>query len=361
MSDRASRLHASPWLGVLYLTGGGSPFLAEVLSTPGASATVLEASVPYAQQALAELLKGSPEQAASETTARQIAMAAFARARALHNGTGSEQLFGLGLTAGLATNRTRKGAHRAHWVIQTANSTFAFNALYEADRATEEALLNEQIWASIETALHGGKADLTNVTRYSATVDSHLASLLGNNPMRYAEEHHDGLLILPGSFNPIHDGHRQMLAVAERMTDRLGAFELTVRNADKPGLDFLTLEERILAIEERPVWLTNVPTYAEKAALFPGTTFILGVDTLARIGQLRFYQNREDLMETAIHAFVRHDCHFIVFGRQQGQDFHTLKDLNVPIELKHRCTEVPEDQFRHDVSSTQIRLLERRR
>jgi hypothetical protein len=42
---------------------------------------------------------------------------------------------------------------------------------------------------------------------------------------------------LPGSFNPLHDGHRAMLAAAVEMAGPgvEGCFELTVQNADKVG------------------------------------------------------------------------------------------------------------------------------
>ena len=63
MSERALSLHDSPWQGVFYVTGGGMPFVSEILSTPGASATVLEAQVPYANLALTELLGRQPDQA----------------------------------------------------------------------------------------------------------------------------------------------------------------------------------------------------------------------------------------------------------------------------------------------------------
>ncbi|TDJ26765.1 MAG: hypothetical protein E2O59_09355, partial [Gammaproteobacteria bacterium] len=73
MSGRAQKLHATPWQGVFYLTGGGSEFLSELLTTAGASKTVLEARVPYAPDALEELLGQIPEQACSDGTARSLA------------------------------------------------------------------------------------------------------------------------------------------------------------------------------------------------------------------------------------------------------------------------------------------------
>ncbi|MEQ8991411.1 MAG: hypothetical protein RLO46_06245, partial [Pseudomonadales bacterium] len=78
MSRRAELLHASPWQGVLYVTGGGTLLLSELLTTPGASATVLEARVPYAAAALAEIVGRTPEQAGSDATPRARAPRATA-------------------------------------------------------------------------------------------------------------------------------------------------------------------------------------------------------------------------------------------------------------------------------------------
>jgi nicotinamide mononucleotide (NMN) deamidase PncC/nicotinic acid mononucleotide adenylyltransferase len=352
MSTRAAELHATDWLGVFYLTGGGASLLAEILNTPGASATVLEASVPYASDALSELLGRTPEQACSATTARQLAMAAYQRAQMLRQG----QLFGFGCTASLATNRAKKGVHRAHWAIQTANDTFTFSATYNGDRASEEQLLLEQMWHTLRHCLitHNEPVD-DALLEIHARANPELRPLLQAEPYRLCLGESDGHLLLPGSFNPVHDGHREMLTIAEQMTGLHGAFELAVRNADKPSLDYLTIEERLQGIEDTAVWLTNTPTFEGKAMLFPGCTFALGVDTLARIGELRFYQNHVDLLEQAMRTFEAQDSHFLVFGRKVGDAFTTLDDLDIPATLRMRCTSVAEDVYRNDTSSTAIR------
>ena len=352
MTDRAAELHATQWLGVFYLTGGGASLLAELLNTPGASGTVLEASVPYAGASLSDLLGRTPEQACSAVTARQMAMAAFERAQALGQG----QLFGFGCTASLATNRVKKGVHRAHWAIQTANDTFTFSATYDADRNSEEKLLLEQMWHTLRHCLvtHNEPVD-DALLEIHARANPEWRPLLQSAPYRFCMGVSDGRLLLPGSFNPVHDGHREMLSIAEQMTELNGAFELAVRNADKPSLDFLTIEERLQHIEDEPVWLTNTPTFEEKAKLFPGATFVVGVDTLARIGELRFYRNHVDLLDKAMATFEAQDSHFLVFGRKVGEAFVTLDDLDIPEALRQRSRGVPEAVYRNDTSSTAIR------
>jgi len=355
LSTRAEQLHASHWQGVLHITGGGSQIIAELLSTPGASNTVLEVTVPYSQQALAEILGRSPDSAASPSTARLLAMAAYERAQDL----GGEACFGLGVTASLGSNRKKKSEHRAHWAIQTASKTTTFDAVYRGEREDEEAALLDQLWASLQRhLLDVPSAEFSNED--GVQVAHHEASekwrpLIHDRPHIWSSEPHDGKLLLPGSFNPLHTGHTDMLAVAEQLTEVKGAYELCVKNADKPSLDYLTIYERLIQFGDEPVWLTNTPTYVEKARQFPGTTFALGVDTLVRIIEVRFYNDRQALLELAITTLADLQTKFLVFGRNQNGHFVTLDDLHIPKPLRDLCTQVPESIYRNDMSSTVLR------
>lgn len=353
MSQRALDFHRSPWIGVCHLTGGGTGFIEEMMSTPGASASILEVQVPYASQALEELLGQAPEQACSSNTARQLAMSAYQRAQQLSQ---SDTIFGLGCTASLATNRTKKGQHRAHWALQTANQSVACTARYDADRAAEESLLVDQMWQSLAHVLLDAPlpADVEIVRTVASDAEASLLTTTSNRVLAGGEQVSSHELLLPGSFNPLHAGHQQMLKVGEALTGLTGAFEMTVRNADKPSLDFITLAERTQQFSAHPLWLTNTATYAEKASLFPGTTFLLGVDTMARIAQLRFYDGRVELFDKAMQIFIDAGTRFVVFGRKD-KHFVALAELDLPGELAQLCDAVPEEQFRMDVSSTGLR------
>ncbi len=352
MTTRAEQFHASPWIGALFITGGGSKLIEEQLSTPGASASILDVQVPYAPGALTELLGRAPERACSETTARQLAVAAFERAERLQ---ANEHNFGLGSTASLATNREKKGKHRAFWAIQTRSFSASFSANFNADRAAEELALVELMWNALEHVLLGKELKAgQQMARWDA--DDEQAALYDTTLNRFCTSKHDGKLLLPGSFNPLHAGHQQMLSVGEQLTGLSGAFELTIRNADKPKLDFLTLNDRITQFNA-PLWITNAATYAEKARLFPQATFLLGVDTLERIAQVRFYDHHPERLHDALNTFDQQQTQFIVFGRQAEQ-YVTLADLELPDELRARCTSVPEESFRMDISSTDLRNVQ---
>ena len=48
-------------------------------------------------------------------------------------------------------------------------------------------------------------------------------------------------------------------------------------------------------------------------------------------------------------------CRFLVFGRARDDRFQSLKDIELPSELRSICDEVPEAEFRVDVSSSALR------
>ena len=55
------RIHAASPPTVLVVTGGGASAISELLSVPGGSRTLLEAVVPYSEEALVEWLGKAPE------------------------------------------------------------------------------------------------------------------------------------------------------------------------------------------------------------------------------------------------------------------------------------------------------------
>ena len=161
--------------------------------------------------------------------------------------------------------------------------------------------------------------------------------------------------LLPGSFNPVHEGHRRMLGVAAtRLGTRTGAaFELAIVNPDKPPLSPEDAAARLAGFAgDEAVWLTRAPTFPEKARIFPGAAFAVGVDTIARIAEPRYYGGPEGLAR-AIALLGR--CRFLVFGRLAGAGFETLASTALPEALRALCDGVSEAEFRADISSTELR------
>lgn len=350
MSERARLLHDSPWQGVFHVTGGGTGFLAELLGTAGASRTVLEATVPYSAASLNEVLGSAPHQACSADTARALAMNAFQRARRL----GASRPYGFALTASLATDRVKRGACRAHIALQTAaqgfyNECAGFSAT--DDRAIQEQELTEAAWRTLLAAF--GLAGSQAVELQSVQAAPQWQALVEGRLDRVSTREHDGGLLFPGSFNPLHDAHRRMMACAEARLGRRGAFELSIENPDKPLLDYFEIGTRLDQFEH-PVWLTRLPTFVAKARQFPGTTFIVGMDTLVRIADPRYYGNARE-RDRQLAAMLEQEVNFLVFGRLFRGAFQALGDQPLPPALQAACTAVDEANFRMDISSSEIR------
>ncbi len=141
---RIAQIHASALRAMLVVTGGGTQAVADLLAVPGASRTVLEVVVPYSEAALAAFLGARPRQATSVETAAALARAAYKRAVALH--AAEDPLLGVACTAALATDRLKKGAHRAHIGISTTAETRVYSYTLTKgarDRQGEERVVSD--------------------------------------------------------------------------------------------------------------------------------------------------------------------------------------------------------------------------
>ncbi len=182
-------------------------------------------------------------------------------------------------------------------------------------------------------------------------------------------------LILSGSFNPLHRGHQQMARLAAQHSGEPVWYELSIHNAEKNPLSDQQLWSRLISAlpvqaadgvvvgspkPTKSFWphgllLSTLPTYAEKAAAFPKATFALGVDTLVRVADPKFYEHSTKKRDDAIQRIAEHECRFLVFGRLDGKRFFALQDLSLPQALRDLCSEIGEGSFREDISSTEIR------
>jgi nicotinamide mononucleotide (NMN) deamidase PncC len=360
---------------VLAISGGGASAASELLSVPGASRTILEVTVPYSDSALATYLGREPEASCSPGTARAMASRALGRARWLSPGSAA---VGVGCTASLRTDRPKSGDHRFHLAFKTCReiTTHSLTLIKDArDREGEEAV--------VARALLNGLAEATGVPvrvpMYlfsgeeiirGSTADGPLSQFLGGQLSVLCLER-DGRMnpraptsrfLLSGSFNPLHDGHSCLAEAASAATDEAVAYEMTVINADKPPLDDEEILRRLAQFEGKaPVWLTRAPTFAAKAQLFPGATFVVGSVTAARIVDPRFYDNSAERMRQELSAFSSAGCKFLVAGRCDGEGrFVGLEDLAIPEELHALFDGIPEHRFRHDISSTQLRAASTR-
>ncbi|MCE2499430.1 MAG: hypothetical protein J4G13_01025 [Dehalococcoidia bacterium] len=375
VAEVVTKIHGTPEQTVVAVAGAGNYALAWLLGVGGASRTVLETRIPYGYLAMTDFLGGyAPEQTVSGDTARRMARSAWQRGVFLRET--DAPIVGLGCTATIATDRTKRGDHRvfiATWddTGVTTDAVTLEKGLRE--RAGEEDVVSRLVIAALaracglepdldlrlapqeslltETSDHGdpvrrlldGEADWVTVDP-----DGHM-EVEGERPRA----------LLPGSFNPMHRGHAELAAAAEHTLGSPITYELSVVNVDKPPLRAEEILSRVKQFRGiGPVVLTRAETFQKKANLFPGCGFAIGWDTAVRLIEPRYYGDSEPAMLTALADMWASGCRFAVGGRSDADNvFHTLGDVGVPEGFWPLFLNIPESAFRADISSTELRRL----
>ena len=180
-------------------------------------------------------------------------------------------------------------------------------------------------------------------------------------------------------------------------------FELSLTNADKPAMEateavrrsnlFLTLQEESAEVfpSDWGVLLTSAPLFLDKVRLLnpciapsassfgtnmplaspPRTiTFVIGTDTMVRILNPKYYGGEMDNMIAAVREMQSEGVHFVVGGRveqmvdevtgRKSSTFVTGEEAleGLPVDVKDIFTIIKEEDFRVDISSTELRARE---
>lgn len=356
------------------VTGGGSSLLNWLFNHPGASRALLEAQIPYCAPALENYLAFPGPHRVEAQTARQMADTAYARARLLS--AADAACWGVGLTAALATDRTRRGADRAHFAVRTGASQKVFQLAFakgQADRLEQEEMLSRFVLDEIARQC-GRSSSLTLPTWIEPSSESwelhDPIDLLLRGLVEVVEVAVDGRvsvdverrqrLLYPGSFNPLHEGHCQLAVAASHLSGREAALEISLHNVDKPPLERGELQRRLQRIRGRfAVCLTREPTFYGKSRHFCAPHFAIGYDTAVRLLDGKYYPDGKDGMLNSLGEMLARGCRFWVAGRQVEGIYRTLDDVVVPSALCGLFIAIKEDQFRLDISSTEMRAREK--
>ena len=243
----------------------------------------------------------------------------------------------------------------------------------------------------------------------------------------YAESFNSGLGCIDPANKPVSESSGSQGGVRAPAVPVL--FEISAVNADKPPLEIPTIHERLrqfaplcdqgtahsatdtdldnfnpAALVDSPefeflhanskrlqsvngngrnvaVCVTSEPFFVDKAKLFPGCIFVVGVDTLDRMFNPKYYGGSVVEMMIALYNITQvQRCRFIVGGRvvtvpsdsdsdsdseHVRQSFKTMDDVfdsiekglqqPIPLSVRGRFHGLSEAYFRLDLSSSEIR------
>ena len=130
---------------------------------------------------------------------------------------------------------------------------------------------------------------------------------------------------------------------------------------DKPPLDPLELVRRVDAMNDANpgavVCVSNAPRFVEKAAVMPDSTFLVGTDTILRLGDPKYEDDSVEKRDAVIERLARFGARFIVFPRKVAGKLLAPDELAdaIPEALRNLCQFVSPDEFLDDVSSTELR------
>ena len=376
------KIHATPHKSVLAVAGAGSGAMSWLLGVSGASRTLLETRVPYGRLSMIDLVGHEPEQYVSPQTAREMARAAYRRGLQLRED--DSPVVGLSCTATIATDRPKRGDHRACIAAWDDTRVTTYNLVLEKgkrDRAGEEHVVSRLVIQALAQAF-GLEADLpsglTELERPEVLTADHPGPiqrlLSGEVNMALAQpdgrmltdetESFDRIAVLPGSFSPLHYGHEELARVAGEILGMEVVYELSVVNVDKPPLEESEILSRVSQFAAKgsgsnagkgSVVLTRAETFRKKADLFPNSVFVIGWDTVTRLIDPKYYGGAESAMLTALAEIWAAGCRFLVAGRAGGDVFHTLEEVAIPRGFRPLFQSIPESAFRADISSTELR------
>ena len=306
----------------LAVAGAGAGAQNQMWRVPGASSFFAGASFPYSEREVARFIGFDPSRFVTEDTAVNMAIASFVRAQ--QSCPRGKIAIGIGVTASVASLTPHRGEHRAWACAISANGRVARIRIGlpkggPEQRVEDGETVDRVVFAVLNEVMTRAPHENDQDCVYGRIRDRPLFRASGKRN----KEPFGHIEVFPGAFNPLHPGH------LDHATPGKTIFQITTRTPHKPAVTPVEALKRAAPILARgfDVLLDeDCATFLVKARRWPGTTFIVGNDTLGRILDPKYGHEVEPMFE----EFWKLQTKFIVAMRDDGE--LTLAQLRAMVE-----------------------------
>lgn len=371
----AKNLNESPIIAHFSFTGGATSFIGEYLKFGGASKTLVGAVIPYHFSELDSFLDQKPNYGyCSKETARQMAVKSYSKAEESKIKNEDSFIMGVGVTCSLTTGKSERAGreNKAFVCIHTKEKTYDFKLdfINYRDREFQEKEAANFIFYCLKRVLKDNEVEFNQVylgnnefSYYFSDPKFNVTEAVAKKntitPDKVLKKDSKTLYVISGTFNPFHDGHKDIFDKCLEIIEEEDAeilIEVSSNSFGKGEVDHASISERILSAKEKTghdkVAHFNKPLFTEKFDFYTGVigyqriVFVVGIDTYERLESHHGYDNLDKG-----DGFVKEGgkaAHFLVFPRDGKKIDYSSKRIH------HKSYEIELTQ-NHNISSTEIR------
>ena len=345
-------------------TGAGAGLQQLLWEIPGSSAYLSGASFPYDQSETEELLGFKPTDSfCSEEMAIDLASAAYMKAYKF----GGKKPIGLGLTASVASEKVHRGDHRYHVCLitddksETGHDTLN-KGVGQSDRENDGYRIDSDCFLLLRRNIAPDSNGANPPPTEDATAKARARFFAhpyflpsGQRERTIADARKGRIALMPGAYNPPHEGHHGMAEAYEKLVYAHVVYNVCATPPHKDMLSVQDLLKRAKLLRGKDVLFSQGdPFYLDKARLYPNTPMLLGADAMVRLLDPKWGMEITPMLE----EFDSLNTRFAIAGRTVNGKYTTVLDIIDSLTLDQRARfdhlfdEIP---GKWDVSSTEIR------